>query len=150
MQAMLPDLDIRINTLGVTLWHAFRSAGCPGTVDSAPKRSPSGSAVFGRRSACSLLLVEDEDSLRGLTRNNLEQNRYTVMEACNGTEAIEIARSNAGPIDLLLPDMATPAMNGRAVAEKVSRLHPEIRVAFLSGYTGFGSRERINLLNAAV
>ena len=67
------------------------------------------------------------------------------------SEAIEVARNNAGTIDLLLTDMVMAGMNGRAVAEKVSRLHPEIRVAFLSGYTGFGSRESINLnLNAAV
>jgi two-component SAPR family response regulator len=45
--------------------------------------------------------------------------------------------------------MVMPGMNGRAVAEKVTRLHPEIRVAFMSGYTGFGSGESINL-NVAV
>jgi len=121
----------------------------PVTAESFAKNSPSAPAAVTGRSAGTLLLVEDEDSLRGLTRNILEQSGYTVLEACNGTEAIEIARGHAEPIDLLLTDMVMPGMNGRAVAEKVSRLHPEIRVAYMSGYTGFGSRESINL-NAAV
>jgi PAS domain S-box-containing protein len=121
----------------------------PVTAESFPKNSPAAPAADTGRSAGTLLLVEDEDSLRGLTRNILEQNGYTVLEACNGAEAVEIARSTAGPIDLLLTDMVMPGMNGRAVAEKVTRLHPEIRVAFMSGYTGFGSGESINL-NVAV
>jgi PAS domain S-box-containing protein len=97
------------------------------------------------RGAGTILLVEDEESLRTLTRSILEQSGYSVLEACNGTEAVEIAREFSGPIHLLLTDMVMPGMNGRTVAEKVCRLYPEIRVAYMSGYTGFSALEAANL-----
>jgi CheY-like chemotaxis protein len=93
--------------------------------------------------------VEDEESLRTLTRSILEQSGYTVLEASNGLEAVDIATDYSGPIHLLLTDMVMPGMNGRAVAEKVGRLHPGIRVAYMSGYTGFSTRETANL-NAVI
>jgi two-component system, cell cycle sensor histidine kinase and response regulator CckA len=91
--------------------------------------------------AGTILLVEDEESLRTLTRNMLEQSGYTVLEACDGIEAVDLARDCSGSIDLLLTDMVMPGMNGRAVAEKVVQLYPDIRVAYMSGYTGFSTRE---------
>ena len=108
------------------------------------KNAPAVIAAVTGRGAGTILLVEDEESLRTLTRSILEQGGYTVLEACNGMEAVDIARDHSGPIDLLLTDMVMPGMNGRAVAEKVGRLYPEIRVAYMSGYTGFsyeGSRQ---------
>ncbi len=101
------------------------------------------------RGAGTILLVEDEESLRTLTKSILEQGGYSVLEACNGTEAIEIARNSAMPIHLLLTDMVMPGLNGRAVAEKVTQMHPEIRVAYMSGYTGFSSGETASL-NAVI
>jgi len=101
------------------------------------------------RGAGTILLVEDEESLRTLTRSILEQSGYTVLEACTGMEAVEIARDFSGPIHLLLTDMVMPGMNGRAVAEKVGRLYPGIRVAYMSGYTGFSTREAASL-NAVI
>jgi CheY-like chemotaxis protein len=89
--------------------------------------------------------VEDEESLRTLTRSILEQGGYTVIEACNGMEAVEIARGYSSPIHLLLTDMVMPGMNGRAVAEKVGQLYPGIRIAYMSGYTGFSAREAASL-----
>jgi len=96
------------------------------------------------RGAGTILLVEDEESLRTLTRSILEQSGYSVLEARNGREAVDIAKECSGPIHLLLTDMVMPGMNGRAVAEKVSRLHPDIRVAYMSGYTGFSALEAAN------
>ena len=95
--------------------------------------------------AGTILLVEDEESLRTLARNILEQSGYTVIEAGNGAEAVELAEKHRGTIDALLTDMVMPGMNGRTVAEKISRLHPEARIAYMSGYTGFTSREEANL-----
>jgi len=97
------------------------------------------------RGAGTVLLVEDEESLRTLTRSILEQGGYTVLEACDGREAVDIAREHKGPIHLLLTDMVMPGMNGRAAAEKVSRLHPDMAVVYMSGYTGFSAEEAASL-----
>jgi CheY-like chemotaxis protein len=91
------------------------------------------------RGAETILLVEDEESLRTLTRNLLEESGYTVLEASGGSEAVSLAKQHRGPIHLLLTDVVMPGMNGRAVAENVTALRPEIRVAYMSGYTGFGN-----------
>ncbi|HLJ15586.1 MAG TPA: PAS domain S-box protein [Bryobacteraceae bacterium] len=110
--------------------------------------SPSGPAAApadSRRGAGTILLVEDEESLRTLTRSTLEQSGYAVLEACNGTEAVKIAKASSAPIDLLLTDMVMPGMNGRAVAERVTQLFPGIHIAYMSGYTGFNSGETANL-----
>jgi len=101
--------------------------------------------VAPNRGAGTILLVEDEESLRTLTRSILEQSGYTVLEACNGMEAVDIARENSGPIHLLLTDMVMPGMNGRVVAEKIGQLYPGIKVVYMSGYTGFSSREAASL-----
>jgi two-component system cell cycle sensor histidine kinase/response regulator CckA len=87
-----------------------------------------------------VLLVEDEESLRTLTRTMLEQGGYTVIEAPGGLEAIEAARNHAGAIDLLLTDMVMPGMNGREVARNLSQARPGIKIVYMSGYSGFGNR----------
>jgi two-component system, cell cycle sensor histidine kinase and response regulator CckA len=93
------------------------------------------------RGSETILLVEDEASLRTLTRTMLEQNGYTVLEAGGGEEAMEVARRADCHIDLLLTDMVMPGMNGRAVAYNLSRIRPEVKVLYMSGYSGFSSRE---------
>lgn len=95
--------------------------------------------------AGTILLVEDEESLRTLTRDILEQAGYTVIEAGNGNEAVEAAKKHSGTIHALLTDMVMPGMNGRTVAEKVGRLHPEARIAYMSGYMGFSPQEEASL-----
>ena len=87
-----------------------------------------------------ILLVEDEDSLRTLTRTLLEQGGYTVLEANGGNEAMEIARQHREPIDLLLTDMVMPGMGGPEVARNLVLIHPESKVMFMSGYTSFTRR----------
>jgi CheY-like chemotaxis protein len=91
------------------------------------------------------LLVEDEESLRTLTRSQLEDNGYTVLEASCGSEAVRIAGQHRGPIHLLLTDVVMPGMNGRVVAEKLTALRPETRVVYMSGYTGFSDYGLANL-----
>jgi CheY-like chemotaxis protein len=88
-----------------------------------------------------ILLVEDEESLRTLTRTMLVQNGYTVLEAGGGEEAMEIARQDGCHIDLLLTDMVMPGMNGRTVADSLSRIRPGVKVLYMSGCSGFGSRD---------
>lgn len=82
-----------------------------------------------------ILLVEDEEALRVLTRDVLKQSGYTVLESSNGTEALEIAHRQRGRINLLLTDVVLPGLSGRVVAEKISALYPQTKVLFMSGYT---------------
>jgi two-component system, cell cycle sensor histidine kinase and response regulator CckA len=117
----------------------------PVAMEEAPLNSPAPAITVPGRGSGTVLLVEDEESLRTLTGSILEQSGYTVLAASNGMEAVDIARDYSGPIHLLLTDMVMPGMNGRAVAEKVGRLYPGIRVAYMSGYTGFSAREAASL-----
>jgi PAS domain S-box-containing protein len=84
-----------------------------------------------------ILLVEDAEPLRELTRGLLAENGYTVLEAGHPEQAVEIARKHKGPIHLLLTDMVMPGMNGRVLADKLLSIRPDLRVVFMSGYTGF-------------
>jgi len=83
-----------------------------------------------------ILLAEDEASLRTLTRTTLELCGYKVLEAKDGIEALEVSDRHTGPIDLLLTDMVMPGMGGRALAQELTRRRPEIHLAYMSGYTG--------------
>ena len=82
-----------------------------------------------------VLLVEDEAALRKLTRKTLLDAGFTVLEAKDALEAIEIARQSATHIDLLLTDVIMPGMSGRALAEALSPQRPEMRVIYMSGYS---------------
>jgi PAS domain S-box-containing protein len=82
-----------------------------------------------------ILLVEDEASLRGLARELLEEHGYRVIEATGPNEAIEIARRNPETIHLLVTDIVMPGMNGRALAETLVAARPALRVLYMSGYT---------------
>jgi two-component system cell cycle sensor histidine kinase/response regulator CckA len=83
-----------------------------------------------------ILLVEDEDSLRTLTRDVLRRKGYTVLEAANGAEALELSGRTREEIHLLLTDVVMPGINGRALSDQLKLKRPEMRVAFMSGYTG--------------
>lgn len=82
-----------------------------------------------------VLLVEDEESLRRLTRKILERNGYTVLVAQDGAEALQICEAHQGSIHLLLTDIVLPGMNGRELVQRVLRILPQIRVVYMSGYT---------------
>jgi two-component system, cell cycle sensor histidine kinase and response regulator CckA len=84
-----------------------------------------------------ILLVEDEEALRELTRDLLTESGYVVLEAQRPDEAVQIAKQHSAPIQLLLTDMIMPGMNGRELAERLSTFRPEIKVVYMSGYTGF-------------
>lgn len=103
---------------------------------------PRETAVFSETSAetpehgaRTILLVEDEPSLRKLTRNTLVEVGFSVLEAKDALQALEIAKQNNFAIDLLLTDVVMPGMNGRALAEKLSVFCPGLPVLYMSGYT---------------
>ncbi|MGH3033896.1 MAG: PAS domain-containing protein [Gaiellaceae bacterium] len=82
-----------------------------------------------------ILLVEDEDVVRDLVRKMLEQGGYTILEACDGREALTLSKEHVAGIDLLLTDVVMPGMNGRELAERIWFTRPETRVLYMSGYT---------------
>jgi len=82
-----------------------------------------------------ILLVEDEAGVRELAREYLEMSHYTVLVAEDGHTALELAAMHAGPIHLLLTDVVMPGIGGRELAERITRLRPEIKVLYMSGYT---------------
>jgi CheY-like chemotaxis protein len=84
----------------------------------------------------SILLVEDEDMLRGLIRELLEIKGYAVMEASQGVEALEMMRSADRPVDLVLTDVVMPHMSGSELVENLKEDFPGLKVIFMSGYTG--------------
>ena len=85
-----------------------------------------------------MLLVEDDEMVRGLAQTILESHRYTVMPARNAEEAIELAQHHGGVIDLVMTDMVMPGMGGSVLAERLRQLRPGIKVIVTSGYAGRG------------
>jgi len=82
-----------------------------------------------------VLLVEDEASLRELVREILEANGYRVLAVEDPAKAIETAERYEGVIHLLLTDVVMPGLNGRELALRVRQRRPDIRVLYMSGYT---------------
>jgi PAS domain S-box-containing protein len=101
--------------------------------------------VKGRRGSETILLAEDEDSLRALLADLLEQHGYKVLLAPNGAQGLEIAGKYAGPIHLLLTDVVMPGMGGPALARNLATVRPETKVLFMSGYVEFHSLGASNL-----
>jgi signal transduction histidine kinase/CheY-like chemotaxis protein len=85
--------------------------------------------------SATILVVEDQDDVRGFAKAVLERARYHVLEAASGEMALVIGAAQQTPIHLLLTDVVLRGMNGREVAEHFALLHPEARVLFTSGYT---------------
>lgn len=89
----------------------------------------------GRESeGATLLIVEDEDTVRLATRLYLESDGYEVLEAANGAEAVEILNECSWPIDLLLTDVGLPGFSGAGLAARARELKPDIPVLFMSAH----------------
>ena len=82
-----------------------------------------------------ILLVEDDESVRELSSRILKENGYNVLEADRGSSAIEISQQYDGTIHLLLTDVVMPEMSGRELSERLGKLRPEIKIIYVSGYT---------------
>jgi two-component system cell cycle sensor histidine kinase/response regulator CckA len=87
------------------------------------------------RGSETILLVEDEESVRGLTSRILEKQGYRVIAAQHGREAVDIATKEEGHIDLVLTDIVMPGMNGRGLVERLAGIRPRIKSLYMSGYT---------------
>jgi PAS domain S-box-containing protein len=82
-----------------------------------------------------VLLVEDEESVRQLVRETLESKGYKVLEADDGEAALQIVSSYSGKIDMLITDVVMPGMSGRDLSARLCELYPQTKVLYLSGYT---------------
>ncbi len=102
----------------------------PATVDPAPPQRSGDLAGRGR-----ILLVEDEDGVRGLAVQLLSSFGYQVMEAADGESALELIKANAGEIDIVISDVVMPGMDGPAMLQAARDYLGHARVIFISGYT---------------
>jgi len=100
-----------------------------------PDPSGMGSSQTTKSGGETILVVEDEQAVRDLTVRILQQLGYTILTAASGAEALEISRSHAGHIDLLLTDVVMPNMSGRQLADHIQLTRPRTKALFLSGYT---------------
>jgi len=80
-----------------------------------------------------ILLVEDEEGLRALNARGLSSRGYTVLEAGNGVEAIEVLEKQ-GDVDLVVSDVVMPEMDGPTLLKELRRRNPNVKVIFVSGY----------------
>jgi len=96
-----------------------------------------------------ILVAEDEDGVRSLTKEVLEKYGYTVLEASNGEEALKIAERHEGPLDLLLSDVVMPRMGGPELAQELLARRPAVKVLYMSGYTDHPMVRR-GVVNAGV
>jgi nitrogen-specific signal transduction histidine kinase/CheY-like chemotaxis protein len=91
---------------------------------------------MGTRGTETILVLEDEASVRKLVQAMLGQQGYTILEASNPVEALRQCREHPGSIHLLVTDVVMPGMGGRQVAELAVQYRPTLKVLYMSGYTG--------------
>jgi len=98
-----------------------------------------------------ILLVDDEQSVRTIVLKILRRARYNVLEAENGEAALRIAEEHPGKIDLVITDMYMPGLRGREVVERLAPTRPGLRALFISGYADQDARTGVpggaNFLN---
>ena len=102
----------------------------PATVPDPVVRVPAG------RPSETLLVVEDDPSVRDLVEACLSEAGYTVLAAASPREALDVAGCHEGPLDLLVTDVVMPGMNGMDLAEMLSARRAGLKVLFMSGYPG--------------
>ena len=101
--------------------------------------------------APTILLVDDEQSVRAIVLKILRRAHYNVLEAEDGETALRIAEAHPGKIDLVITDMFMPGLRGREVVERLAPTRPGLRALFISGYADQDARTGVpggaNFLN---
>ena len=100
-----------------------------------PSQQPTSVPVILPRGTETVLVVEDDDSVRALVQTVLQNGGYRVLVAARATEAITLCRQYGAEIHMLLTDVVLPQMNGREMVESLTALYPQMRVLYMSGYT---------------
>jgi len=118
----IADMTPRLELPGVAL--------APGDEEPAPPPQP----AVDLTGQGTILLVEDEEGLRALNARGLTSRGYTVLEAGNGVEAIEVLASHGGAVDLVVSDVVMPEMDGPTLLKELRKTSPELKIIFVSGY----------------
>ncbi|TXD37743.1 PAS domain S-box protein [Lujinxingia vulgaris] len=105
--------------------------GPPSTTQRTPEDEPLPSL-----SAYTILVAEDEDDIRASLTRSLRDEGYTVLEARDGRDALNLAQEIEGTIDLLITDIVMPHLSGWELAGRLPKFHPRMRAVFVSGYAG--------------
>ena len=100
------------------------------------RSKPEVETVSPKRQGTTILLVEDDEIMRSLTKKLLEEHGYTVIEADDGKSALEWVESHPDPIDLLLTDVVMRRMSGPELVQRLNVSRPNLKVVYMSGYTG--------------
>jgi len=103
-----------------------------------PRKAPAGETAPQGGSE-TVMVVEDEDTVRTLICSVLNSAGYDVLSAGNGPEALESFRKTTKPVHLLITDIVMPGMYGRELAEKLTAAYPGLKVLYVSGYTENGA-----------
>jgi PAS domain S-box-containing protein len=103
-----------------------------GDAAAAPRADDTGYTPNGNET---VLLVEDDESLRPLMRRVLETHGYAVLEARHGKDAMRVATGHGGDVHLVITDVVMPEMGGRELAERLASARPSSKILFVSGYT---------------
>jgi signal transduction histidine kinase len=119
---------------GTTFKLYFPIAAAAGAVSTAQVAAPATDPAA-LRGTETILLVEDEEGVRRVTRTMLRKYGYQVLDAANGAIALALSAHYETNIDLLLTDVVMPRMSGRQLAERLLPLRPEMKVLYMSGYT---------------
>jgi signal transduction histidine kinase/ActR/RegA family two-component response regulator len=119
------------------------------SIAAAPQAGRNVVASPSRGGSETLLLVEDDEGVRALTRTVLKNGSYDVIEAVDPDEALRLVEKHAAPIHLLVTDVVMPGMSGRELAERLTAQRPDLKVLYVSGYTD-DSVVRHGLLEAEV
>jgi two-component system, cell cycle sensor histidine kinase and response regulator CckA len=112
-----------------------------------PSASPAGDD-FGRaqppRGPETILVVEDDDEVRAVMQEILQDAGYTVLAARSGDDALVLLASHTGAIHLLLTDVILPGLSGEMLANRIKERRPHMKVLFMSGYTDEIVRARVS------
>ena len=110
-------------------------------VDQLEEESQDQGSTEAPRGAGTILLAEDEQEVREVAREFLESGGYTVLEARDGADALQLSEKHAGTIDLLVTDMVMPGITGQELAARLHAKRKGLQVIFMSGYSEYAAVE---------
>ncbi len=97
------------------------------------------------RSEATVLLVDDQDAVRNVTRTVLLRNGFTVLEASSGAAALALAKEHGDAIDLMLTDLSMPGMGGDELAKQIRLCRPQTKIVYMSGYSAQATGDEVFL-----